>query len=83
MVMKSRIWEAPYWMLLTSSFFGTVIVYGLEIVVIWVLGYPFDLVEMINIVILPSVVLNMLMVLPVYFFVGEIAKFVFPKEVQV
>ena len=82
MVMKRKIWQAPYWLLLTTTFIGTVIVYGLEIVVFWVSGYPFDLIEMFNLVILPSVVLNMLIVLPVYFFVGEITKFVYPKEVH-
>ena len=83
MLMNMRIWQAPYWMLLTSTFFGTVIVYGLEILVLWISGYPYDLGEMLEMVIVPSIVLNILFVLPVYFFVGEITKLVYPKEVQV
>jgi rod shape-determining protein MreD len=83
MLLNVRIWQAPYWMLLTSTFLGTVIVSGTEILVLWALGYPYDLYEMVELVILPSIVLNVIFVLPVYFFVGEITKFVYPKEVQV
>ncbi|MEN8241800.1 MAG: hypothetical protein ABFS17_07760 [Chloroflexota bacterium] len=83
MLLQTRIWQAPYWMLLTSTFFGTIAVYGFEISYWWVNGYPFDFVEMFNIVILPSVVLNVLFVLPVYLFVGEIVKMSSSLEVEV
>jgi cell shape-determining protein MreD len=82
-LLQSRIWQAPYWMLLASTFFGTLIVYGLEISALWVFGTLIDLEEAISIVVLPSVVLNILFILPVYFFVGEVSKMVFPKEVDV
>lgn len=82
-LLSLRIWQAPYWMLFTSTFFGTMIVYGFDIVVLWFSGYPFDLVEMFNIVILPSIILNTLLVLPVYLFVGEFVKMVSPTEVEV
>lgn len=83
MLLKTRIWQAPYWMLLTSTFFGTIFVYGLEISYWWVNGYPFDYLEMFNSVILPSVVLNILFILPVYLFVGETVKISSSKEVEV
>jgi hypothetical protein len=82
-VLQTRIWQAPYWMLLASTFFGTVIVYGLDIFVLWLSGTPFGLEEAFSLVILPSVILNVLFILPIYLFVGEISKMVFPKEVEV
>lgn len=81
-LLQKRIWQAPYWMLLASTFFGTIIVYGLEIFAIWVFGTPLDLELTFSIVVLPSVILNILFILPVYFFVGEVSKIVFPKEVE-
>jgi rod shape-determining protein MreD len=83
MLLLSRIWQAPYWMLLTSTFVGTIIVYGIETIYFWVNGYPFVLDEVLNLVILPSVVLNILLVIPVYLFVGEIVKMVSSDEVKV
>jgi hypothetical protein len=51
-------------------------------VYLWISGVPLDLVEFLNIVILPTLVLNMLMALPVYGLVGEVAKKVYPREVE-
>jgi hypothetical protein len=81
-VLHTRIWQAPYWMLLASTFFGTVIVYGLDIFVLWLSGIGFGLEEAFSLIILPSVILNVLFILPVYLFIGEISKMVFPKEVE-
>lgn len=83
MLLQTKIWQAPYWMLLTSTFFGTIAVYGFEISYWWVNGYPFDLIETFNLVLLPSVVLNVLFILPVYLFVGEITKMSLSEEVEV
>jgi hypothetical protein len=80
---QTRIWQAPYWMLLASTFFGTVVVYGLDIFVLWLSGTPLQLEEAFSLIILPSVILNVLFILPVYLFIGEISKMVFPKEVEV
>lgn len=79
---QERIWQVPVWLLLTATFFGTILIYGVELVFRWVSGVPLDMLEVLNIVILPSVVLNMLAVLPVYGMVGEVTKRIFPKEVE-
>ena len=73
----------PIWLMVTATFFGTIMIYGVEVLYIWITGVPLDLVEVLNIVILPSVVLNMIAVLPVYGLVGEVTKRIFPKEVDV
>ncbi|MCB2180270.1 hypothetical protein KQH54_04035 [bacterium] len=80
---QQKLWEVPIWLLLISTFVGSFFIYGIEVVYLWISGVPLDLVEVINIVILPSLVLNMLMVLPVYGFVGEVAKTVYPREVEI
>ncbi|MBN2045472.1 MAG: hypothetical protein JW757_10665 [Anaerolineales bacterium] len=82
-LVQRRIWQVPIWLLLTATFFGTILILGVEIFYLWVTGVPLDLVEVFNVVILPSVVLNMIAVLPVYGLVGEIAKRSFPREVEV
>lgn len=79
---QRRLWQVPIWLLLISTFVGSFLIYGIEVVYLWVTGVPLDLVEVINIVLLPSLVLNMLMILPVYGFVGEVAKTVYPRELD-
>jgi len=82
-VAQRRIWQVPIWLLLISTFLGTLIIYGVEIIYLWLTGIPMDLLEVLNIVLLPSLVLNMIVVLPIYGLVGEITKAVYPKEVEV
>jgi len=82
-VAQRKIWQVPVWLLLISTFIGSLVIYGLEIIYFWATGYPFDLLEVFNLVLLPSLVLNMILVLPVYGVVGEIAKAVYPREVEV
>ena len=80
---QRRVWQVPIWLLVISTFFGTFLIYGLDIFYRWLTAVPLDLIEVMNIVLLPSLVMNMILVLPVYAFIGEIAKRVYPKEVEV
>ena len=82
-VVQRRIWQVPIWLLLISTFLGSLLIYGVEVLYLWVTGVPLNLLEVLNIVLLPSLVLNMILVLPVYAVIGEIAKAVYPKEVDV
>lgn len=79
---QRQLWQVPIWLLLISTFVGSFLIYGIESVYLLLSGVPLDLVEVLNIVILPSLVLNMLLVLPVYGLVGEVAKKVYPREVE-
>jgi hypothetical protein len=79
---QRQVWQVPIWLLVTSTFFGTIFILGLEIMYMWFTAVPYDLLEMLNIVVLPSLVLNMIMILPVYALVGELTKRLFPKEVD-
>ena len=82
-VVQRQIWQVPIWLLLISTFLGSLLIYGIEVLYLLVIGVPMSLFEVLNIVLLPSLVLNMIVVLPVYAVVGEIVKAVYPKEVEV
>jgi hypothetical protein len=82
-VARRMIWQVPIWLLLISTFLGSLLIYGVEVGYLWVAGVPLSLIEVLNNVLLPSLVLNMILVLPVYALIGEIAKVVNPKEVEV
>lgn len=80
---QKRIWQVPLWILLVSTFIGTIVVYSLEIVYLWIIGVPIDLLQALNTILLPSLVLNMVIVYPVYGIIGEIIKLVSPNEADV
>ena len=80
---QRQVWQVPIWMLLISTFIGSFLIYGVEFSYLLITGVSLDLIDVINIVILPSLILNMILVLPVYGLVGELAKLVYPQEVDV
>lgn len=82
-LLQRRVWQVPIWLLLTSTLMGTVLLYGVEVLYMWVVGIPFEFVTAFNLLVLPSVVLNLILVFPVYGFIGEIGKFIYPEKVEV
>lgn len=75
--------EFPVLGMLIATIAGTFFQQIVEIVVLFMAGtqLPFD--QSIVLVTLPSVLLNLLFALPIYALVTDIAKWVFPVEVQI
>ncbi len=76
-----RVWDLPILNLFLATLAGTVLLHGLAWVYLWVLGSPIGFGEAFNQVLLPSLLLNFLLALPIYGLMGEFAKLVFPDEV--
>lgn len=81
-VLQTRIWQAPILILFLATLFGNFVVYGLELTYVRISGATFNFIEALNLVLLPSLVLNMLLVLPLYGFINGLAKQVYPLEVD-
>ena len=80
---QARIWQAPLFILFSSVFLGTFIINGMDFLYIWITGVPLNFDEVFNLVILPSLVLNIILALPIHSIMGELAKQVYPPEVEV
>ena len=80
---RSRVWQAPLLILFIATLLGSFMVLLLDYFYLWALGTPLPFGQTFNLVILPSVILNLLLAVPVYGLMGEIAKFVFPPEVEI
>lgn len=80
---ESRVWQAPLLLLFSSVFLGTFIINSMDFLYIWITGVPLNGDEVFNLVILPSLILNVILALPIYSIMGELAKQVYPPEVEV
>ncbi|MGD8458560.1 MAG: hypothetical protein PVF83_19460 [Anaerolineales bacterium] len=80
---QARVWQAPLFILYSSVFLGTFIINGMDFLYLWMIGVPLSSDEVFNLVILPSLILNIILALPIYSVMGEMAKQVFPPEVEV
>ena len=81
-LIQTRVWQIPLLNLLTTTIAGTLIVHSLTSVYLIVIGTPLQLSEIFNLVILPSIFLNLLIALPIYSFMTAITNWVYPPEVE-
>lgn len=75
---QRRVWQAPLLAMFTITFLGTIIVSGLSLVVLRVAGVPLPVSDVLGLLTLPSVLLNMLLAIPVYAVMRDLARWVYP-----
>ena len=81
--LRQRIWQVPMVVLFLSSIIGSSLIYGSQYIYLLATGVQIPLADSLNLVILPSVVLNLILILPVYAVTSEIAKILYREEVEI
>ncbi|MDH5606088.1 MAG: hypothetical protein OEY93_04310 [Anaerolineae bacterium] len=81
-ILQSRIWQAPLFSLFVAVLLGSLVSLFVDFLYLLLIGTPLEPGVSFNRVILPGIILNLLIALPVYAFVGEIAKMLIPDEVD-
>ncbi len=82
-VLRSRIWQIPILAMLTVTVVGTFGMHLLDITALFVNGQALPFRESLDYVTMPSVLLNILLALPVYVLMADLAKWVYPAEAEV
>jgi rod shape-determining protein MreD len=82
-LLKQRVWQAPLLAMFSVIFLGTLSMDVLTVLVLNLLGTPLPLGDSLGLVVLPRVLLNLLISIPVYAVVRDLAQWVSPvKEVE-
>ena len=68
--------------MLIATFFGTMIVHLITLIVLRLLGSSLPLLQTLNMVTLPSVLLNLLLAVPFYTLLGDLANWLYPEELE-
>jgi hypothetical protein len=77
------VWQVPSLAMVAGTFFGTFITHTVSLGALRFIGTPIPLVEALNIVTLPSALLNLLLAIPVYALMGDLANWVYPEEIEI
>jgi hypothetical protein len=75
---QRRVWQAPLLAMFTITFLGTIIVSLLSIAVLSFSGVELPISDVLGLVMLPGVLLNMLLAIPVYAVMRDLARWVYP-----
>lgn len=82
-LLRRRVWQVPILAMLLVTFLGTLITQGITLFVLRFIGSPIPVLESFNLIILPSVLLNLVFAIPVYLLAGELARWLYPEELEV
>ncbi|HVP21389.1 MAG TPA: hypothetical protein VMS73_05960 [Anaerolineaceae bacterium] len=82
-LIQRRIWQVPILTMITATVLGTFVTHILNILFLFVTGDPIPFQESITYITLPSALLNLLLALPIFVLVTDLAKWVYPEEVEV
>jgi rod shape-determining protein MreD len=75
---QRRVWQAPLLAMFSITFLGTIIVSGLSLGVLRFAGVPLPISDVLGLLTLPSVLLNMLLAIPIYAVMRDLARWVYP-----
>jgi len=78
--LQRRVWQAPLLAMFSVTFIGTLFIHLLSFVGLTVLGTSFSFGDVVGSIILPSLLLNMLLSIPVYAIMRDLARWVYPIE---
>lgn len=78
--LRLRVLQIPMLSLFTSVLIGTILIDGSTMLYLWLMANPLNFVEALNFVILPRIVINMLIALPILAIIGELSKIFIPSE---
>jgi cell shape-determining protein MreD len=82
-LLQRRVWQVPILAMFVATLVGTMIQHTINIVLLFINGTPLLFQETFTQVTLPSALLNLLLSLPVYILVSDLAKWLFPAEVEI
>ncbi|MFN8414240.1 MAG: hypothetical protein U0Z26_17800 [Anaerolineales bacterium] len=79
-VLQRRVWQAPLLAMFSVTFAGTLLMHLVSFLVLRISGTPLSFGDVAALITLPSLLLNMLFAIPVYVFMRDLARWVYPFE---
>jgi len=76
-VLQRRVWQAPLLAMFSITFLGTIVVSFLSLAALRLSGVSLPLSDVLGLVTLPSVLLNMLLAIPAYAVMRDLARWVY------
>jgi hypothetical protein len=82
-IARRKLWKVPYLAMWTMTLIGTVIVQVITLLGRWLEGADIPFLQAFNLILLPSLMLNLLLAAPVLALVHDLANWLYPQEMEV
>jgi len=79
LLLQRRVWQAPLLAMFSVTFLGTLVMHLLSYTYLRIVGDPLPFRDTMGLITLPSLLLNLLISIPLYGFMRDIARWVLPS----
>ncbi len=81
-LVKRRIWKAPFLAMLAGTFISTIIVQLISLAARVISGVNIPITDVLNLILLPSLLLNLILAIPVYSIMRDMAIWLYPEKLE-
>jgi hypothetical protein len=82
LILKRRVWKVPFLAMVASVFLGTLIIDTISFITVSLQGVSLKFLEVFNLIVLPSLLLNLLLCVPMYILIKDMAGWLNPEELK-
>jgi cell shape-determining protein MreD len=79
-ILRQRLWQGQLLAVLSITLLGTLFIHLVTLLYLFMSAHPMDALEALNLITVPSMLLNLIFVLPVYAIISELNKLIIPSE---
>jgi len=83
LLLRRRVWQAPILAMFVATVLGTLLMHGISFVSLRLLGTPLPWRESLNLITIPSLLLNLVLAIPIYALLSDLANWLYPEELEV
>jgi|WetSurMetagenome_2_1015567.scaffolds.fasta_scaffold513640_2 rod shape-determining protein MreD len=81
-LLQKRVWQSPVMEMLIATAMGTILYQTGSMIAIRLTGSPLPVSTSLSMVVLPSTLLNLILAIPVYAMVSDLANWLYPQEIE-
>jgi len=80
--LKRRVWKAPFLAMLAATFIGTLVVHLITLIARLIMGVNIPVTSVLNLILLPGLLLNLILAIPVFSIMHDMAGWLYPEELE-
>jgi len=82
LILRRQVWHMPLLAMLVAVLLGTFISHSVSVLSLRLAGDPIPFLEAFNLIVLPSALLNLILAIPAYAMIGDLANWLYPEEIE-
>jgi rod shape-determining protein MreD len=83
LALRQRVWQAPILAMFIATFLVTMLAHTVTVVVLRLSGASLPVIQILNLISLPTAVLNLVFAIPAFYLIADLAKWLYPEQLQV